>query len=105
MKPFRLETITLDRDEHVRDVTVVVDAPYVGVIAGHLGVTANDVQKCVIRRERGDTELWIRLDVGDALKLRASIATTPSNRPTHIAGAYESLLIVENVIDSIEDNL
>lgn len=99
MKPFRLATITLDQDEHVRDVTVVVDAPYVGVIAGHLGVSAYDVQKCVIRRERGDTELWIRLDVGDALKLRASVAATPSNRPAHIAGAYDSLSIVTYLIE------
>lgn len=103
MKAFRLETITFDRDERVRDVTVVVDAPYLAVIAGHLGVSSAAVQNCVINRGHGNTELWIRLDVAAALKLRESVGVVPSNRPSRIDGAYDSLGLVERLVESEED--
>lgn len=67
MKSWRIETITLDEQEEVAGITAVIDAPYLPrleqIVYGCVGAAR------VVRRERGDTELWVQLDVGELLTL------------------------------------
>lgn len=99
MKPFWLETITLDDDRRLTGITVVVDAPYLKPIGALLELDDEAVQNRVVRRERGDTELWVRLDRREAIGLRDALGDIPDDQPGYIPEAYDRLVVVENLID------
>lgn len=89
MKPFRISSVHLDEDHEVSGITAVIDAPYLAPLTAH---AAGDVQ--IIRRERGDTELWVELDVTELLSLFRAVGSLLDADPMQIPGAYNALTLV-----------
>lgn len=99
MKPWRIETITLDEDEEVASIIAVLDAPYLDRL-DKLIWPQNDGCATVVRRERGDTELWVSLDVGQLLALFRAVGSL-TDEAKNIPGCYDSLSFV--VYQMMED--
>lgn len=96
MKPWRIETITLDEDEEVASITAVLDAPYLDRL-DKLIWPQNDGCATVVRRERGDTEVRVSLDVGQLLALFRQVGNLtdlPEDEAKNIPGCYNSLSFV-----------
>nr|WP_221374481.1 hypothetical protein [Actinoplanes polyasparticus] len=91
MKPFRITTIHLDEDHDVSGITAVIDAPYLPALM-ELATGGDNVQ--VTRRERGDTELWVELNVGELMSLFREVGNRLDADPLQIPGAYNALTMV-----------
>lgn len=92
MKPWRIETITLDEQEEVAGITAVIDAPYLPRLE-HI-VYGDRGEARVIRRERGDTELWVQLDVAELLTLFHAVYENVVDPALEIPGCSASLSMV-----------
>ncbi|MGX6604816.1 hypothetical protein ACWKSP_22210 [Micromonosporaceae bacterium Da 78-11] len=89
MKPFRIATIHLDEDHDVAGITAVIDAPFLDSVR-----TLSEADVPVTRRERGNTELWVELDVTALLKLFQAVGSRLDANPLQVPGAYNALSLV-----------
>lgn len=92
MKPFRISDIHLDEDHDVSGITIVIDAPYLEALTQLASFEDDPIR--VTRRERGDTELWINLDVRQLLALFRETGHRTDSDPQQIPGAYNGLSMV-----------
>jgi hypothetical protein len=92
VKPFRISDIHLDEGHDVSGITVVLDAPYLTALNSAVE-QPNDSRALVTRSERGDTELWLDLDVTQLLDLFRT-AGGWTGETCAIPGAYDALSLV-----------
>ncbi len=92
MKPFRIATISLDEGHNVAGITVVIDAPYLSTLNSAVMLPL-DSRDLIVRSERGDTELWVDLDVRQLLDLFRTAGNWTGDS-MQIPGAYDALTLV-----------